>query len=1099
MKCGGKLNLTCANCGTGLPAEAAFCFACGQQVCSNAEVSSKFAAVHTYTPPHLVKKILASKGSLEGEHKQVTVMFADLVGSTVLLSECGSQEGSKLFGAVLEQMMEAVHAFDGIVNEVRGDGILALFGVPLTHEDHAVRACYAALRMQELIKRFATEVFRTHGVTLQIRVGLSSGEIMVREIRLDLSTDYEAVGHTIHLARRMEEMARPEAILISPATLQLVEGYVSVASQGAVPVKGVAQPVEVFELTGATPARSRIHATAIRGLSPFVGRDNEMDELRKALERANAGHGQVVSVIGQAGVGKSRLYWQFLQSPHVRNWLVVGGTSVSYGKATTYFPVIDLLKGYFQIEARDDKRDIREKVTAKVLALDHALEPTLPPLLSLLNVDPEDDGWKQLDSLHRRYHILDGVKRLLLRVSLVQPLIMLFEDLHWIDSETQALLDILVDSIGAARVLLLVNYRPEYHHEWSRKSYYRQIHMDPLGTQGADDLLANLLGNDPGLLSLKLSLIDKTEGNPLFIEESVRILAGTQALEGERGNYRLARDAVSLLIPSTVQTILAARIDRLLPEDKHLLQTAAIVGKNVNLTLLAAIAELTEENLRAGIDRLIAAEFLYEMRLFPELEYVFTHALSREVAHDSMLKERRMALHARAAKALISLAADRIDEHVQRVALHAEEGEVWELALEYLQRAGFKSYALHANADAADYFERALIALGRAPEDTTTTATSIDIRFALRNALLPLGKIDRIRDALMQVEPMLATLGDAARNAKYAAFQNNDYFLMGNQQQAIEVGLQGLRNARETGDKRLESELLYRIGQSYYALGQYNEAIAHLNHSLAITDSIADQTLAGLTAVPSVANRFWLVTAMTETGDFESAATHAKQAIVHAEQARHPLSEMMGWWCLGNMLLAKGETEGAVGSLERGKGLCDKWEFHVWWPRLASSLGLAYARVGRIQEGLTLTDEALNSAQNMRLVVDTAMLMIRRGLAALIAGLVDDAVNYGTRAIELALSHQAKGDEAWARFLTGCAYWALPSPDLDNAQQALDTALMLARANGARPLAAHCQMTFGKLLQIRGMHDVAQNHIESSTAVMEKLDMKPIPSRLVRR
>ena len=494
----------------------------------------------TYTPSYLAEKILTSRSALEGERKQVTVLFADLKGSMELLADRDPEEARQLLDPALHVMMAAVHRYEGTVNQVLGDGIMALFGAPVAHEDHAVRACYAALAMQAAMQRYAEEVRRTQGLTVQMRVGLNSGEVVVRAIGNDLHMDYSAVGQTTHFAARMEQLATPGSILLTAATLRLVEGLVRVSALGPVPVKGVAEPVEVFELRGATTVRGRLQAGATRGLTRFVGRQTELEVLSQALARAEVGQGQVVAVVGEAGVGKSRLLYEFLRSHHPQGWRVLESASVSYGKATPYFPVIDLLKRYAHSEERDDARTVRAKLTGQVLTLDEALQGIIPALLALLDVLPEDSPFLTLDPSQRRQRTLDGCKRLLLRESQVQPLLLVFEDLHWIDTETQALLDSLVESLPTARLLLLVNYRPEYQHGWGSKTYYTQLRLDPLPPASADALLQAVLGKDASLAPLTPLLVERTGGNPFFLEESVRALVETGVLVGERGAYHLA-------------------------------------------------------------------------------------------------------------------------------------------------------------------------------------------------------------------------------------------------------------------------------------------------------------------------------------------------------------------------------------------------------------------------------------------------------------------------------------------------------------------------------------------------------------------------------
>ena len=546
------------------------------------------------------------------------MLFADLKGSMEVLADRDPEEAQQLLDTVLERMMAAVHRYEGTVNQVLGDGIMALFGAPLAHEDHAVRACYAALAMQEAMRHYTEEVRHTHGVEMPIRVGINAGEVVVRAIGNDLRMDYSAIGQTTHLAARMEQMAMAGTILLTPAVVDLANGFIQVTPLGPVPIKGLAAPVEVFELVGATALRRRLQTAVARGLSPFVGRQPELEALQQALARASAGQGQVVALLGEAGVGKSRLVYECLHSHHTQGWLRLESTAVSYGKATAYLPVCDLLKAYCRIEDRDDLRTVRAKITGQILTLDDALQDTVPAVLALFEALPADSPFLSLDPVQRRRRTLEALKRVLLRESQVQPLLLVFEDLHWIDSETQAALDMLVESLPTVRVLLLVNYRPEYQHSWGSKTSYTQLRLDPLPEASADTLLQALLGNDPSLVPLTQLLIARTQGNPFFLEESVRTLVETGVLGGDRGAYRLAQPLDTLHVPATVQAVLAARIDRLPPEEKRLLQTAAVIGTEVPVPLLHAIAARPEDALHRGLAGLQAAEFLYETSLFPE-------------------------------------------------------------------------------------------------------------------------------------------------------------------------------------------------------------------------------------------------------------------------------------------------------------------------------------------------------------------------------------------------------------------------------------------------------------------------------------------------
>ena len=830
LGCGDRLALACGACGAELPGGARFCLQCGQAVAAGTAAAVRSPAPETYTPKHLAEKILTSKAALEGERKQVTVLFADLKGSMELLADRDPEEARNLLDPVLERMMEAVHRYEGTVNQVMGDGIMALFGAPVAHEDHAVRACYAALRMQESVKGYAEQAFRAHGVTLRIRVGLNSGEVVVRSIRSDLRMDYTAVGQTTHLAARMEQLAPPGAIWITGETLRLAENFVQVHPLGPVPVHGLDAPVEVYEVVAAGHVRTRFQAAALRGLSRFVGRDAEMDQLRAALDGAWRGHGEVVAVVGEPGVGKSRLFHELTHSDRVAGCRTLQASAVAYGRTTSYLPVIDLLKDYLRIDERDDTRSIRAKVTGHLLTLDEALRDVVPPVLWLLDALPEQDGLRSLEPPQRRQLTLDAVKRLLLRESRVQPLVLVLEDLHWIDAETQALLDSLVESLPAAPLLLLVNYRPEYTHGWTGKTYYRQLRVDPLPPESAEELLQVLVGGGAELTPLKRLLIERTQGNPFFLEESVRTLVETGALAGERGAYRLIEDAQAIQVPATVQALLAGRIDRLPAEGKRLLQAAAVIGKDVPFVVLQAIAEDGEGDLRRGLAHLQAAEFLYEAHLFPELEYTFKHALTHDVAYASLLQERRLALHLRILEALERRHAAQPSEEVEGLARHALGGEAWDKAATYLRQAGRRTMARSSYGAAAGLLREALRALERLPETPDTLAQAIDVRLELRLALIPLGRYHDALAVMREAEGLATRLGDPARLGRVLAdISARLRNVAGEHRQAIEVGRRALAIAADSGDRELELEAQYRTGQAYFAIGDYRQALHFLS------------------------------------------------------------------------------------------------------------------------------------------------------------------------------------------------------------------------------------------------------------------------------
>jgi class 3 adenylate cyclase/tetratricopeptide (TPR) repeat protein len=1043
------------------------------------------ARPRAYIPAHLAEKILTVRPALEGERKQVTVLFADLKDSTELIRGLDPEAAQQLLDPAIHRMMDAVHRFEGTVNQVLGDGIMALFGAPIAHEDHALRACYAALAMQVAMRAYTEEVRRTQGLELRMRVGLNSGEVVVRAIGNDLHMDYSAVGETTHLAARMEQLATPGSSRLTAVTLRLVEGLVQVTALGPVPVKGLVEPVEVFELMGASHLRRRLQAAAARGLTPFVGRQPELEALYQALARAQTGHGQVVALVGEAGVGKSRLVYEVTHSHRTQGWRVLESASVSYGKATPYFPVMDLLKRYCHVDDGDDARTIRAKITGQVLTLDEMLQETLPALLALLDAVPDDSPFLDLDPPQRRQRTLDGLKRVLLRESQVQPLLLVFEDLHWIDAETQALLDRLVESLPTAQLLLLVNYRPEYQHGWGSKTYYTQLRLDPLPPASADEFLQALLGDDPSLAPLKQLLIARTEGNPFFLEESVRTLVETGVLVGEPGAYRLAQALPTIQVPATVQAVLAARIDRLPPEEKRLLQTAAVIGTEVPWPLLQAIAEVPETGLHRGLTHLQAAEFLYETRLFPTLEYTFKHALTHEVAYSSLLLERRRGLHARLVEALEALAPERVAEHVERLAHHAVRGEVWDKAVTYCQQAGARARDRAAPREAVAAFEQALQALAHLPEDGDTRGRAIEIRLALGGALSVLGEYGRCLALLGEAEALARALDDRARLGRVLGGMANALWITGDHDGAITAGQQALALAAALGDSALQGHTSFRLAQVYRAIGDFGRAAELLRRNV----EAADRESGTPSTAVRIQSQAWLARTLSALGAFAEGRCHGEEALRLATLAGRGHTPIVAHACLGDLYLTQGDLEHAIQVFDQGLALCRASDDWTWLRPIAAGLGYASALQGRLAEGRVLLEEVVSVAIRTGGLTGQASRVAWLSEVCRLAGHGEDAWQHARQALDLARQQKARGDEALALHQLGVVQAHADSPDVAPAEAHYQQALALAEALGMRPLVAHCHLGLGRLYGQTGRVDQARAALTTAIEMYHAMDM----------
>ena len=1088
-KCGSPLALACGSCGfTNDPGDE-FCGGCGARLGTSSPTTARFATPDSYTPKHLADKILNSKAALEGERKQVTVLFADLKGSMELLADRDLEEARKILDAVVERMMEAVHRYEGTVNQVMGDGIMALFGAPLAHEDHAVRACYAALRMQESVRRYAEEVRRSAGAPIAIRVGLNSGEVVVRSIGSDLRMDYTAVGQTTHLAARMEQTALPGSVLLTAATLGLAEGYVAARAMGPVPVKGLADPVEVFELTGVGAARSRLQARVPRGLSRFVGRGAELDSVIQALERVRSGHGQVVALVGEPGVGKSRLVWELTHSRRVHDWLVLGTASLSHGQATPYLPVIELLRAYFHIEDRDSAQSIRERVTGKVLALDRALESSLPALLALLDALPEDEQWTVLDVTQRRQRTLDALRRLVLRESQVQPVLLVFEDVHWIDGETQSVLDALIEGLAPAGVLLLLTFRPEYEHRWASRTSVTQLRLDPLPGESTRELLDALLGGHTTLDALKALLAERTSGNPLFLEEIVRSLVESGTLAGDAEGYRLTRMPDAKSVPPTVQAVLASRIDRLAPEDKRLLQTAAVIGKDVPVGILAELAATTENALREGIGRLEAAEFLYEVRLFPDPEYTFKHALTLDVAYGSLLQDRRRALHAAIVEAVEHQYAGRLAEHTERLTHHAIRGEQWDKAAAYALQAARRAMDRSATLEGREYADQGLAATNRLAPSRETLETAVDLGQVLLTALFALGETEQL---LAGSEAMLANaerLGDERRLSRAQDSIANTLWQLGQYHRALPILEAALPAAERIRDQVVQILVGLDLGQVHRSMGNYRRGVEILDRVIGqLVGPLATDRMQR-TLYPFVTTSNALSFCLSELGELERAGEVGNTAVMFAEPVQHRASLAVACVSATHPLLLQGRFEEAIPLLERALEIYRQSGMHAFYSEAALGLGMAHAASGRFPPALALVKEAVERASQ------TSPRHHGRTLIALaevhvLAGTSNEAHGAAQQAIEIARQRGERGTEARGLLLLAAAEHLQRHPDLQAVESGYRETLGLAAELGMRPLVAHCHLGLGKLFASTGKREQAREYLTTATTMYREMDMR---------
>ncbi len=962
-ECGSPFSNRCSNCNSDNAPGAKFCADCGGALGTDVVADrGKPSATEVAGGVRIAPERQTSE-TVEGERKTVTALFADIKDSTEMMRDLDPEEARAIVDPALRIMVDAVRRYDGYVVQSTGDGIFALFGAPAAYEDHPQRSLYAALQMQQRLREHGQRLAAQGRPALQARIGVNTGEVVVRTIETGGKVEYTPIGHTANLAARLQTIAPAGSIAVSEDTRRLVEGYFELRPLGPAEIKGISESVNVYEVTGLGPLRTHFQLSARRGLTKFVGRANEMAALGRAMELARSGHGQVAAIVAEAGSGKSRLVYEFKATlPGER--LVLEAYSVSHGGASPYQPVLDLLHGYFGIVGTDEPDARRERVSSRLAALDPNLADTRPYLLALLGIQDSPESLAQMDPQVKRRRTLDAIKRIVLRESLKQPLVIIFEDLHWIDVETQALLDLLADGLATARILLLVNYRPEYRHEWGNKTYYAQLRLDALGRESAAEMLSTLLGDGVELNPLKRLIFERTEGNPFFIEEMVQALFDQGALV-RNGEVKVARPLSQLRLPATVQGILAARIDGLPGEPKQLLQTLAVIGKESPLALIRKVVATPEPQLERMLADLQVGEFIYEQASPSELEYTFKHALTLEVAYNSLLIERRKVLHERAASAMESLYADRINDHLAELARHYERTANLPKALEYLERAGQQAAGRSAHAEAIGLFNSARELLKTMPETPNRIEQELTLQLSLGVALQCIKgwAAPEVGEVYARARELCSRMGDAPQAFATLAGLWVFHLVRAEHDIARELAEQLLSIAERRRDASLFPHSHHAMGATLHYQGELASARTHLDRAVSLYDPVGHPMHAlhyfgfdvAVNSFDIGSQNLWIL------GYPGQAQRAAERGLSIARELSHSLSLAHASDVAAVIHLWRGEGEAALKFNELGLRLASEHGFQQWFALSTCIRGGVLLAAGQLEEGIEQLREGLAS------------------------------------------------------------------------------------------------------------------------------------------
>ncbi len=1036
----GELGRRCSHCGFEIRPNANFCGGCGRsRVFGTATDQNALTFLQSKVPPKLAERILHSGGAMSGERKHVTVLFADVRGSTALIDRLDPEEALEILGPVLQVLMDAIHQHDGFMNQARGDGVMALFGAPIATEDHAVQACRAAIAMQAAIR----ELNRQRSSNISLRIGINSGHVVIHSIGSNLTMNYDAVGKTVHLAARMEELAVSNGIMLTGATQKLAKGFIVAESRGAVTLKGVTEPVEAFELKG-MHSTTRWQARSSQGLNALVGRQAELDTLRELLARAANGNGQALSVVGAAGFGKSRLIHDFIgQRPS--GWVVLETACVPQHTQTSYYPVSDLIRHIFGIDIDDTPDAVARRIREQIVALDPTLARFLPAISSVLDVNVADQEWKNLEPTEKRQAIIEAITALILFQERRTPLLIIVEDVHWIDSETRILLHNLFSRLHGLRIFLVLTQRPEGN---LADPDLLRLELSALAEGASQEMLDRLIGRDVTLQSIRNRLVAKAQGNPLFLEELVQSLAETGSFEGERGAYRLSKPAGRIEMPQTIHTVLAARIDRLDGVPKTLLQTSAVIGADVSIALLSGMLEVPASKISGDLKALEDADFLRRVKRVGS-EYSFKHELIREVAYGTMLLGTRRSLHARAVAVIESRFSDRLDEHIDRLADHAFLAGLWEKAVPYQLRSCRRAVRRGANQDAIGIYHRGLETLSHWPESAAKTRAEIDFRLIVIIALEPLGKHRQIADVLREARELDDPSNDPIRNAAVNCQFALALWRIGEHDSAMEAARAAHDIAQRIGEPALLFASLHQIGIVLHETGAYRESIEIHEKCFAFESPELDARRAGWAAYPSVVLRTFLADSLVEIGELEQAEIMAAEAMQRAED--HFYSRANISHVLARLRIAQGRHVEALSILRECWQICLDRGIVQMYPILAARMGEAFLALGDTRAAA----EILSKPERLDVPLG------------------ENAFGWGWLFVVQGRAFLAAGDQAQAR-ISG------------------KRALALAEERGEPPQQAYALKLLGETSLAKGDRSEAQSYLERALGIATKCDMQPL-------
>jgi class 3 adenylate cyclase/tetratricopeptide (TPR) repeat protein len=1088
-KCGNKLEVLCPGCGKTNPLGSNFCIACGHTLGKLEEAPLvDYSKPLSYTPKHLADKILAARPTTEGERKQVTVLFADVKGFTSISEKLDPEDVQNLIGECLAFFTEEIHRYEGAIAQFLGDGVMALFGAPIAHEDAPQRALYAALAIREHLREYSATL-KKQGIDFKMRIGLNTGLVVVGKIGDDLTMEYTAMGDTVNLASRMESAAEPGTIQVSENTHRLTEGYFEFEPLGEIEVKGKKVAAKAYRLLGMGQAKTRLGVAEMRGLTPFVGRQKELGQLMECYELARKGQGQVVGIVGEPGVGKSRLLLQFRNMLSQGEYSYLEGECLHYGEAIAYMPILYILRSYFGIEEGEAELLSRNKLKQKISQLDERLTGILPPLQDVLSLKVQDETYIKLDPQRKKERTFEAIRSLLFRESQDKLLILAVEDLHWIDKTTEEFLNHFIARLGGAHFILILLYRPEYTHSWGSKTYYNQIRVDELPLETSAEMVQAILEEGKATPELMDLILDRATGNPLFMEEFTRTLLERGYIDRENGHYVLTVKPSDIQVPETVQGIIAARMDRLEKVLKETMQVASVIGREFQRSILQNVTKLREK-LEECLCELQALEFIYERSMFPEAEYVFKHALTQEVAYNSLLLKRRKEIHEMIAQAIESLYPYRLEEFLEVLAHHYSMSWNLQKAYHYLKLSGDKASRNYTLWEAIRYYKEALNVLEKLPHTEENKREGIKVRFLMEFPETCLGFPGDYLEILQEGERLSRELGDEKSLANFRRIMICWHGTKGRYIEAIRIGEAAFKQAEEEQDIDVMIASAFELCASYIYIG---EALKVVEVAPGIIEKI-EKTGRQADYFGRPFNTYSVLLAMYGAsvgllGHFEEGEALCEKAVRLAREVDNRMSIALAEGFYGPLFTFKGDVQRALEHFQEALKYAEATQFVYGLGVIGGVLGVAYALAGDLEAALRYLERSIQLQSDLDIGATLSLNYTYLGMVHFLSGDLKKAQRYEEQALKLAQEGNNKWAEGLSLIFLGAILGTAYTSQRAKAEEHMLQGIRLLDELGLRPICSMGYFYLGQHYASTGQREQALQTLKKAETEFQKMGM----------